>query len=125
MKKLTMKISEGAGPATSCLMITAVAKAPLGVELQARCDVDDLSLYHIGMSTGIAALNLYGVTLNFGFPAGSKLEKGDYLTVANDAKAFEMVSTKPSPTLTLTLALTRTLTLGLARHFNTDPQPVP
>ena len=63
MKKLTMKISEDAGPTTSCLMITAVGKAPLGVELQARCDIDDLSLYHLGMSTGLAALDLFKVGL--------------------------------------------------------------
>ena len=92
MKKVSIKITEGASAKRSCLKITGVASKPLGVELQAVCDIEDLSLYQLGRTTGVPAFGPYSVSLNFVFPAGSKLQKGGYVTVANNAKDFEAVS---------------------------------
>ena len=91
-----MKLTESASAKSSCLKITGVAKNPVGVELQALCDIDDLSLYYIGRTTALAAVDLYGTTLTFAFPAGSKLQQGAYITVANDAKKFEAVTAVPN-----------------------------
>ena len=96
MQKISLKITEGASAKSSCLKITGVATNPVGVELQALCDIDDLSLYYLGRTIGLAAVSLYGSTLAFAFPAGSKLQKGAYVTVANDAKKFEAVTAVPN-----------------------------
>ena len=93
LQKTSFKITEGASAKSSCLKITGVATDPVGVELQALCDIDDLSLYYLGRTVAVAAVSLYDSTLVFAFPAGSKLPKGAYVTVAKDAKKFESVTT--------------------------------
>ena len=122
-----MKITEGASATSSCLKITGVATKPLGVELQAVCDIDDLSLYYLGKPIAIPRMLLSNVRLAFIFPAGSKLQKGDFVTVANDATDFETVGAILDLTLKLTLAPILTFTpiqiSALALNTYTDPNP--